>query len=255
MLNYKLGWVPDHYDPRDLKFKREILQPIQTVYLDKKFKLPPVYDQGQLGSCTANALAAAVHFDLLNKNTQSKSPIFRPSRLFIYYYERSIEGTIGFDSGAQIRDGIKVLASQGVPSEDLWDYDIDNFTITPPQKAITQALKYEAVTYSNIDNSNRALMVNALLEGFPITFGIVVYNSFISDQVAGNGIVPMPQKGEPIAGGHAMLIVGYSVEHESYIVRNSWGTSWGQSGYCRIPAAYIENTAYTSDCWIVNFIK
>lgn len=255
MLNYKLGWVPDKYDPRDLKFTRETLLPIKTVYLSTKYKLPPVYDQGQLGSCTANALAGLVHYDLLNHNDQNKQSIFRPSRLFIYYFERALEGTISTDSGAEIRDGIKVLSSKGAPSEDLWPYDIDLFAVEPPTQSITQALKYEAITYENIDNTNKQLLVNALLEGFPIAFGIVVYNSFISEQVAGNGIVPMPAPGEPIAGGHAMIIVGYSTEYDSFIVRNSWGTDWGQNGYCRIPADYICSSRYSSDFWVVNLIK
>lgn len=252
MSTYKFGWKPDKPDHRDFKFKLEKLAPIQSVYLSDRYKLALPYDQGALGSCTANALAFAGHFDLLNKNVQNRlvSP-FLPSRLAIYYYERQLEGSIPYDAGAEIRDGIKVLASQGLPSEDVWPYNISNFTTAPDANTIAWGKKLTAIKYESVDNTNIQLIINALLLGLPITFGVTVYESFLSDQVAATGIVPYPGRNERVAGGHAMAIVGYAAQYDSFIVRNSWGTNWGQGGYCRIPSAYLTSPDLAADFWVV----
>lgn len=249
---YKFGWKPDKPDHRDFKFKLEKLAPIQSVYLSDRYKLALPYDQGALGSCTANALAFAGHFDLLNKNVQNRvvSP-FLPSRLAIYYYERQLEGTIPYDAGAEIRDGIKVLANQGLPSEDLWPYAISQFTVAPDANTISWGKKLTAIKYESVDNTNIQLIINALLLGLPVIFGVTVYESFLSDQVAATGIVPYPGINERVAGGHAMAIVGYAAQYDAFIVRNSWGVNWGQGGYCRIPSAYICSSDLCADFWVV----
>src|SRR5215510_6651839 len=119
------GWVPDLPDHRDLSYSApaQFLMALPTS-IDLTSKCPPVYDQGQLGSCTGNAIAAAVQFA---REKQKLQPDFVPSRLFIYYGERVIEGSVESDSGAQIRDGIKVVAKLGAPPESDWPYDISKF--------------------------------------------------------------------------------------------------------------------------------
>jgi C1A family cysteine protease len=255
MTYRKLGYIKDKEDSRDLQLSFKKLEPIQTVYLYHKYKFPAVYDQGNLGSCTANAISFLVNFDILNKNYQKPVSAFYPSRLFIYYYERLLEGTVNSDSGAEIRDGIKVLAKYGAPKETSWPYDIEKFNIAPSEDSIKEALNFEAVIYQRIDNSNKQLLVNALLSGYPIVFGMIVFNSFMTDEVASTGIVPMPKAGEGIAGGHALAIVGYDTRWDAFIVRNSWGKEWGQGGYCRIPASYITSRGLCMDFWTVNLIK
>lgn len=253
----KFGWLPQRPDFRDLKFtlSQEQLQPIKSVYLSDHYKTPLPYNQGDLGSCTANGIGFLVHFDLLNKHTQLPQHIFQPSRLFIYYYERLAEGTVGQDAGAIIRDGIKVIADAGVCSEDAWPYDVSQFTEEPTSHAIELAKQFEALEYKTLDNTNKQLLVNALLDGFPIVFGMTVYSSFMTQKVAASGIVPMPKTSESVEGGHCMVIVGYSVEYDSFIVRNSWGLGWGQKGYCRIPAGYLCNSGLASDFWVITKIK
>lgn len=256
MTNFKkLGYIRDKEDSRDFKLTFEKLEPIQTVYLYHKYKLPAIYDQGNLGSCTANSIAFLVNFDILNNFTQKKVNAFYPSRLFIYYYERLLEGTVPTDSGAQIRDGIKVLSKYGVPDEKLWPYNVDQFNVAPSQDSITQAINFEALVYQKIDNSNKQLLVNALLQGYPISFGMYVFESFMTDEVAQTGIVPYPKHNERVVGGHALAIVGYDIRWDSFIVRNSWGKDWGQEGYCRIPADYICSPGLASDFWTINLIK
>lgn len=251
----KYGWKRDLPDFRDHKFKVEHLAPIQSVYLAHKYKLPLPYDQESIGSCTSQGIAFCVHFDLLNKHEQKIISPWTPSRLFIYYNERLSEGTVDQDAGASIRDGIKTLVDYGVCSEDAWPYNIDQFATKPSSYAYNLAKAVKAVRYESLDNTNKQLLVNTLLQGYPIVFGMTVYESFESDTVAQTGIVPMPQANEQTLGGHAMAIVGYSLEHDAFIVRNSWGyTSWGQGGYCRIPAAYLVNPNLADDFWVIETV-
>jgi C1A family cysteine protease len=253
------GWKPDLPDHRDLKFTRpaNTLLPVHTVSLFDKFNIPPIYDQGQLGSCTANALAGLVEFYLMNKS-QADNPsaaLYMPSRLFIYYYERVIEGSINSDSGAQLRDGIKVLAAKGVADENKWPYDISTFTDHPSKDAVKEAHKFLAVAYSRIDNTNKGLLVAALDEGHPIAFGFTVYESFESQTVAVTGDVPMPGPNESILGGHATVIVGYNADTDKFLVRNSWGKDWGINGYFHMPAAYLTNEDLADDFWIISSMQ
>jgi C1A family cysteine protease len=185
----RYGWVPDLPDMRDHLYAA----PMEMVTAlpptaDLRPHCPPVYDQGQLGSCTGNAIAGAVQFE---REKQQLKPDFVPSRLFIYYGERVIEGTVSTDSGAQIRDGIKVVAKQGVPPETDWPYDIAKFAAKPPAKAFTDGLKDRAATYSRVTQS-LSQMKGCLASGYPFVFGFTVYDSFESAQVAKTGIVPRP---------------------------------------------------------------
>src|SRR5713226_8842857 len=124
--NNKYGWVPDLRD----QLYAALVVNLATfpTQMDLRPKCPPVYDQGQLGSCTANAIAAALEFDQMK---QAVEDVFVPSRLFIYYNERVIEGTVDEDAGAMIRDGMKSVAKQGAPHERLWPYAIAKFRTKP----------------------------------------------------------------------------------------------------------------------------
>src|SRR4051794_25448242 len=116
-----LGWVRDLPDPRDLMYSAPLARLRKLPpSADLRAKCPPVYDQGRIGSCTANAIAAAIQFD---RRKLRLRPDFVPSRLFIYYNERAMEGHVAYDSGAQIRDGIKSVSKLGVSPEKLWPYD------------------------------------------------------------------------------------------------------------------------------------
>src|SRR6058998_3122371 len=125
------GWIPDAPDQRDHLYAApaQYLKALPAL-TDLRAKCPPVYDQGQLGSCTANAIGGAIEVEQMK---QKKKKIFVPSRLFIYYNERVIENTVNSDSGAMIRDGMKTVNNQGAPPEDTWEYDITKFTVKPPK--------------------------------------------------------------------------------------------------------------------------
>jgi C1A family cysteine protease len=242
------GWVPDLPDRRDHLYVTSWRTSLPAA-VDLRRNCPPVYDQGQLGSCTANAIAAAFEYDLQAANL----PDFMPSRLFIYYGERLIEGTVREDAGAMIRDGIKVVAKTGVCPESEWPYDVSQFAERPPARCFTDARRFAALSYARIDNDRavRSLSVRArLAAGHPVVFGFAVHESFESDEVAHTGVMPMPEPGEALLGGHAVLAVGYDDTAQHLIVRNSWGASWGQAGYFTMPYAYAFS-ASASDFWVI----
>jgi C1A family cysteine protease len=247
----RYGWVRDLPDQRDHLYAApaRVLQNLPTA-VDLRSNCPPVYDQGDLGSCTGNALAGADQFDQLRQD--SSSP-FVPSRLFIYYEERKIEGTVDSDSGAQLRDGIKVLASEGAPPEIDWPYDIAQFAVQPPAQAYADGLQHKVTSYQRIAQ-NLAQLKGSLAAGFPFVFGFTVYESFESDEVAASGVVNMPGLMEQVVGGHAVMACGYSDAQGRFIVRNSWGEDWGQAGYFTIPYAYLLSKNLSSDFWTLRTV-
>jgi C1A family cysteine protease len=244
----RYGWIPDVPDQRDHLYAAPIARlrafPPKT---DLRRQCPAVYDQGELGSCTGNAIAGAVQFD---RRKLKRRPDFVPSRLFIYYNERVIEHTVESDSGAQIRDGIKSVAKLGVCPETEWPYDIAKFAVKPPATCYRHAKKYRAIGYQRVVQS-LAQMKGCLASGYPFVFGFTVYESFESDQVARTGVVPMPAAAEKVLGGHAVLAVGYDDTAQRFIVRNSWGRRWGIAGYYTMPYAYLADDNLAADFWTI----
>jgi C1A family cysteine protease len=247
----RYGWLPDLPDARDHLYAAPapVLQALPPK-TDLRPGCPPPYDQGQLGSCTGNAIAGAIQYE---RRKQNMTPDFVPSRLFIYYNERVIEGTVEADSGAQIRDGIKSVAGQGdCPETDL-PYDISKFAQKPSARCYRDATKYKAVSYSRLDQDTNQLK-GCLASGYPFVFGFTVYASFEGPEVARTGIVPMPATGEKVLGGHAVMAVGYDDAQQRFLVRNSWGTGWGLEGYFTIPYAYLTNSNLSDDFWTIRLI-
>jgi len=243
------GYIRDLADHRDHIYSAPI-EHLQALppRVDLRPQCPLVYDQGQLGSCTANAIAAAIEFDQMKQNTLC----FMPSRLYIYYNERDMEGTIDSDSGAQIRDGIKSVNSQGVCPENEWPYDISQFTVTPPAQCYQDALRDRALSYQRIAQ-NLGQMKGCLASGYPFVLGFTVYQSFESAEVASTGIVPMPTRGESVLGGHAVLAVGYDDSTSRFTCRNSWG-NWGDQGYFYLDYQYLLNRGLSSDFWTIKSV-
>jgi C1A family cysteine protease len=245
------GWVRDLPDTRDylyaaplFNFKRGL-----PPSIDLRSKCPPVYDQGQLGSCTGNGVAAAVEFD----QRKQRKKVFTPSRLFIYYNERAIEGTIRQDSGAQVRDGIKSVATVGAPPEKLWPYHVGKFADRPPAAVYAAAKRDRVASYARV-NQSLSQMQGCLADGYPFVFGFTVYDSFESSKVARTGIVPMPHSREKVAGGHCVVAVGYEDAKRVFIIRNSWGKEWGMKGYCTMPYEYLLNAQLASDFWTIRTV-
>jgi C1A family cysteine protease len=200
-----------------------------------------------LGSCTANAIAGALQY---LECKEGQTPPVMPSRLFVYYNERTLEGTVGSDSGAQIRDGIKSVVKQGYCSESCWPYVIANFALKPPTECYRQALKERVTQYLRLDNGVVSLLT-CLATEFPFVFGFSVYESFESASVAQTGVVHMPKRGERLVGGHAVVAVGYDLAAKRFTVRNSWGGRWGQHGYFTMPFEYVTDPYLAADFWTI----
>lgn len=239
----RYNWKPDLPDNRDHLFLGGAT-PLPSM-VDLRAQCSPVEDQGQLGSCTGNAWAGMLEFLELKAGT----PFQDLSRLFIYYNERVIEGTVKQDAGAQVRDGAKALANTGVCSETLWPYDIARFARKPTKAAFADAATRKISQYMRLNTTDD--MQACLAAGFPFVFGFSVYESFESQAVAQTGVVDMPKPGEKLLGGHAVLCVGYDQSTQRFIVRNSWGTGWGQAGVFTIPFDYLANRNLSDDFWTV----
>lgn len=240
------GWQPDLPDARDLL--RVIGPGKLPATVDLRDKMPAVYDQGELGSCTANAIAAVMEYDIKRQGL----PDFTPSRLFVYYNERVIEGTTGTDAGAQLRDGIKTVAKDGVCAESLWPYKLSRFRSKPSTAAYTSAKDHPALKYSRVPRTYTGIR-QCLSNGFPFVFGFTVYESFESPEVEKTGVLNLPEPAEKSLGGHAVAAVGY--DGDRVIVRNSWGADWGQAGYFTMPVAYLLNENLADDFWQIEGIR
>jgi C1A family cysteine protease len=251
-MSRKYGWLPDLPDYRDHRYAAPVerLQALPSQ-IDLRSGCPPVYDQGQLGSCTANAIAAALQFDELKQKEVSP---FEPSRLFIYYCERDMEGTTSSDSGAMIRDGIKSVASTGYCPETEWPYDITKFADQPSVACYQDAKKYKAIKYQRVIQS-LTQMKGCLAAGTPFVAGFSVYESIQNESVEQTGDIPLPQQGEATLGGHAILIVGYDDARQVFSLRNSWGEGWGDGGYGTLPYAYLTSPDLASDFWVVETVS
>jgi C1A family cysteine protease len=260
----RYGWTPDLPDQRDHLFAAPLAKlAALPPKVDLRNQCPKVYDQGQIGSCTANAIAGAIEFDLLKQ----KSGDFLPSRLFIYYNERDIEHTVSTDSGAQIRDGVKSVNKLGVCPEMEWPYIATpadpNTNVWPPgakpaekptPKCYTDALKNLVSSYERV-NRDLAQFKGCLAAGYPFVLGFTVYSSFESPQVAQTGVLNMPTSKETVVGGHAVMCAGYDDVAQRFIIRNSWGAQWGLKGYFTMPYAYLLSAQLSSDFWTIRVVQ
>jgi C1A family cysteine protease len=259
-MKHILNWRRDLPDFRDFKYSKHHLLTAEPlpVSVDLRSQMPPIVDQGQAGSCTANALSGALGFlesqalrNKISSPEEFNSNTFVPfSRLFIYYNERILEGDPLDDGGAQIRDGIKTLAQYGGCDENIWPYDLNNLFVKPNDPCYTEASQHKISAYYSLDNDLYQLK-HALASGSPVIFGFTVYSSFENSEVANTGIMSMPQLTDDVEGGHAVLMVGYNDQDQYFIVRNSWGTSWGQQGYFLMPYQYAASPDLADDFWVI----
>lgn len=282
MTNRVYNLKHDQVDTRDYLFS-SLLNIHPDVKLPTKIDLrpncPQIYDQGQEGSCTANAGVAA-------RVMLSKKADLLLSRQFLYRKERELEGTVTEDSGASMRDICDALYKFGVCEEQLMPYIEENLFDVPSTEAITNAAKYKVKSYSRVNNIDEIKQSLALKQQ-PVLLGMTVFESMETESVAKSGVLPMPKTDEQQLGGHAVLVVGYcdtngleilkgeltEIEEKVsdffgkkkpapkpaptpkgigyLILRNSWGEDWGQKGYFLMPYDYV-NKGYAYDFWSLN---
>jgi C1A family cysteine protease len=267
----KFGWRKELADFRDLTADSP---EIKTI-LDKSDRLKatkaglpltmdlrpwcsPIEDQGNLGSCTANAGVGLLEY--YQKRAFGK--YLNASRLFLYKATRDLEGFNG-DTGAYLRDVMKALVLFGVPPESYWPYDISKFDTEPSAFLYALANNYKSIKYYRLDPAG-TLPGNTLINiktqvaaGLPCMFGFTVYSS-----ISYAAEIPFPTRNDSVLGGHAICCVGYDdnktigSQKGAMLIRNSWGTSWGNQGYGWLPYAYVTY-GLASDFWTLvqaNFV-
>lgn len=266
-----MGWLPDYPDIRDYTFRnkkllkeKEISSLISPLRLDKadRMTLPsmvdlrrwcsPVEDQGELGSCTANAGVGIAEY--CEKRAFGKH--IEASRLFLYKATRNLAEIRG-DGGAFIRSTMGALVLFGVPPEKYWPYTDSSpeFDKEPSAFCYSFAENYRSIKYFRHDataSSQKETLDSvkkSLATGVPSMFGFTVYNSI--EQAAQSGKIPFPCDSERVLGGHAIVAVGYDDKMKvrnadsdtptqgALLIRNSWGKGWGDGGYGWLPYEYV----------------
>lgn len=249
------GWKPQFPDHRDMLFRVGVSVPLPShVDLSELVYMPPVYDQGELGSCVANATAAAMVYEHGKQKANRGDSTFYDrartmSRLFLYYEARALENDTDQDAGCMIRDAMKVAYNLGAPVETSWPYDISKFADKPPHRSYLSARNHLITGYRAVSPQDIYGIKKALADGYTVVIGVSVFESFYQgDQT---GLIPLPSTNEPFLGGHAILLVGYDDATNTFKFRNSWGASWGHSGYGYLPYSYVTNPSLGSDYWVV----
>ncbi len=257
-MQHRYNWKPDLPDFRDRLYKlpEKMAPDSHPAMVDLRPECSPVVNQGQIGSCTGNAIAGAIEFLEIQeeklKGPDYFGPEFQPvSRMFIYWNERAMEGDPHQDNGAQIRDGITSVQTWGVCREFDWAYDPTKLFMCPRPTAYAQATRHKNIQAIRLDNRDTTQLKDCIAAGYPFVFGFAVYSSFESREVAQTGVVPFPTMADQFLGGHAVLCVGYDDSQGVFICRNSWGAWWGDRGYFYMPYAYLVNANLADDFWTI----
>jgi len=220
------------------------------VTVDLSEWLGPVKDQENLGACTGFAFCGLREFLYRKFLAYEKAPIIQPSTpvfspLFLYYEERLAEGDVGTDSGAQSRTGLKVLAKVGVCLESSDPYQTNTYNVAPTDASTIEAAQFKIGAYHRVPDL--ATLKGVLASGYCSSLAIKLFTSFESDAVAESGVVPMPLATEQNLGGHEVLAYGYDETKRVVLVRNSWGSYWGNKGNFELPYEYFDQSVM--DMW------
>ncbi len=249
-MEMQFGWIPDYPDARDYTRNTEgisllLKESPKTAKVDLRDYCSPIVNQGNIGSCTANAASGILEY-FQKRSCGAYSPV---SRMFIYKATRNLMKKTG-DTGAYIRTTMGALALFGAPPEKYWEYVEGKYDLEPLPFCYSFAQNYQALSYFRLDEQGKAEkdvllgIKETLSGGIPAMFGFTVYSS-IRESIGGK--IPYPGKGDSVLGGHAVVAVGYDDSLKigsctgAFIIRNSWGAEWGDKGYGYLPYDYVLN--------------
>lgn len=232
-----LGYRPDDRDPRDWDAEDKLLSTPSGV-ASASVLLPhvPIYNQGRTSTCVGQTMAGGTE---ILERAAGYTPVKTPSRLFIYFNSRQLHaGKVRrlFDTGTHLRTAAKAMSLLGVPDEEHWAFSQNPLRVNrrPSTVASMRGKARSDGEYYRILSSgwDRVRAVKAaLLEGYPVAFGLPVTNEFLKNE--GPSVFDRPSEKDSFVGGHAMLIVGYENSDDGlrFLIRNSWGTGWRDDGY------------------------
>lgn len=258
-LRRRLGWKPELPDIRDRPFnaKRALKKLRRNIPTSVDWRnnehFPDLTEQGNLGSCVPHGVGFAFKW----RQRLLGLPDFDPSRLFIYYEGRKMEGSISYDSGLYIRDGLKVVNRMGAPHENLWPYAIGNFTDQPPKLAYDDGQKHQAIQYESVPVNSPDVKL-AIAAQHLVIMGFTVYTSFFDTGANGFVADPNPAK-ERVEGGHCMDYVGYkrmrgpkdAFYYDYGIFANWWDPTFGDNGFVYMKMRWACNEQYADDFWVI----
>jgi len=250
-VNHRYGWVKDNRDNRDVVLRTPRVEDKKLPEkVDIRDKCPKITDQGKLGSCVAHGVATAISVNLKTNGFEG----FNPSKLFLYYNGRILEGTVEIDAGMQIRNCVKGANRFGVCDENLWPYLEEKFNVFPNKVSFETAKKNRPFVYNRVIQEGQSIK-EFLAHNIPIVCGMVVYDTLESGEASKTGVVHLPEPKEKSLGGHCIVLVGYDDTTKFFICRNSWGESWGDNGYFYLPYDYVLNPRLAMDFWSVRVIN
>lgn len=252
------AWVIENSTTEELGMSDSVSLPRQA---DFSYTIPMIHSQGNLGSCTAQAITLAMESNLMQRGDYRSL-----SSLYVYYNARQLAGTIGKDSGTSLCDGIRAICETGACLEETWPYSDDKqkFKQKPPKYAYAEGQSY--LDLDNIRHSYVPYHLNAvkykLAQNIPVIFGIYVYPSFETRTVRETGKIPIPDQRECCKGRHALMFVGYDDDAQAFKFANSWGENWGDHGFGYLSYDYVMNKNapatrpyfYTNDMWSIKQI-
>jgi len=244
MLNPNMAFGVRRQEKDERDFKAGIIVVPRLPLVDLRKYASPVEDQGTIGSCFAQAAVGCLELEDLKDGRYVDK-----SRLFLFYNTHKLAGTLNNDCGATIRETCKALHKFGICDESLWPYDIKKCWDKPPRKCYKQAKAFKVKAYKSLPRGSVDQARAYMAQGYPILFGMVVYDYFMTADMALRGVLKMPGKYEKDRGGHAVDLVGYDDKKQMFICRNSWSSYWGAKGYFYMPYEYYRD--YTFDPWCI----
>lgn len=248
----KFALQPQKEDSRDYQFENIVPSDKLPIQLNLQSKMPSALDQGHLGSCTANAANVYMQYLYL----QAGLPALFPSRLFIYYNSRVFvsKESPHEDCGTTLRDTCKAIATFNICDESNWNYDVYKFNVRPPQNVYNIARQNPKIEYRAV-KQDLVSIKSALYLGYPIIFGLAIFTTFKSEFVSHTCQIPTPQTiYENCFGGHSLLLVGYDDECQQFTAMNTWGSKWGDFGFCKLSYEYVLNENLAGDFWTMQLL-